>query len=129
MFQQSDFFQPPQVPCCLAELGRQERPDQVPGDGRTHRSATHANDVEVIIFNSLPGGESVVDQSSSNSRNLVGANRHADATAANRDAAIYLPVGNSLSQRDHKLQIVVVWILSASSEVVNLVPCAFEMRD
>ena len=57
----------------LTELGRQERFDKVPGDGRTHCSAAQTNNVHVIILDPLPGGEVIADQTGSNAGNLVGA--------------------------------------------------------
>jgi hypothetical protein len=67
----TNFGQPPEVPLLLAELGVQERLYKVPGGGRTCRAAAEADDVDVIILDSLPRGEVVVDQRSSHSRHLI----------------------------------------------------------
>ena len=57
----------------LAELGRQERLDKVPGQERPQCPSAQTNYVHVIILDPLSGGEVIADQTGSNSRNLVGA--------------------------------------------------------
>ena len=94
-FQGSHFAQAAQVPLGLAELGRQERLDEIPGDRRPHRPAAHAEDVHVIVLDALPGREVIVDQAGANTRNLVGADRRADAAAADRHAALHLSRGDA----------------------------------
>ena len=46
----------------LAELSCQERLDEVPGDRRSDGPAAHAEDVQVIVLDTLSGREMVVDQ-------------------------------------------------------------------
>ena len=45
------------MPLFLTELCRQEDLDKFPGDGRPCGPAAHANDIHVIVFDSLPRGE------------------------------------------------------------------------
>src|SRR5262249_22395982 len=89
-FQAGHLAQAPQVPLGLAELGPKERLDEVPGHGRPHGPAAHAEDVHVIVLDSLSGRAVIVDQSGSDARDLVGTDRGADAAAANRRAAVHL---------------------------------------
>ena len=46
----------------LTELGRKKRFDQLPGHRGAQRPSTDANDVHVVVLDSLPGREVVVDQ-------------------------------------------------------------------
>jgi hypothetical protein len=61
LLQSGDFAESPQVSFSLAVLCREERLNQVPRDGWADSPATHAQDVHVVVFNSLPGGKVVVD--------------------------------------------------------------------
>ena len=97
-FQGSHLAQAAQVSLGLAELGGQERLDEVPGHGRSHGPAAHAEDVHVIVLDALPGREMVVDQRGADARNLVGADRRADAAAADRHAAVHLSRCHALAR-------------------------------
>src|SRR6185436_8561208 len=46
----------------VAELGGEERPHEVPGHAGSHRTAADTDDVHVVILDSLPRGEVVVDE-------------------------------------------------------------------
>src|SRR5258708_18319954 len=72
-FQGSYLAKAPQMPLGLAEPGRQESLDQIPGYGRSHGSAAHADDVHVVVFHALPRREMVVDKGGADARNFVGA--------------------------------------------------------
>jgi hypothetical protein len=52
------------MPRGLAELGRQERFDEIPGDGWSNGPSAHAKDIHVIVFHSLPGREVIVNKAS-----------------------------------------------------------------
>jgi hypothetical protein len=45
----------------LAEVGGEERLDQIPSDGWSHGPATHTENIHVIILDTLPRGEVVMD--------------------------------------------------------------------
>src|SRR4030081_184897 len=68
----------------VAELGGQERLHEIPGHAWTHRAATDADDVHVVVLDALPSGKVVMDQRGTNGRHLVGADRGAHAAAAER---------------------------------------------
>src|SRR5262245_54807469 len=46
----------------VTELGGDERLDEIPGHRRTHRPPAHAEDVHVVILDSLAGRKVVVNQ-------------------------------------------------------------------
>ena len=50
------------MPLGATELGCQEGLHQVPGYCRSYGTATHADDVHMIVLDPLPGGEVVVNQ-------------------------------------------------------------------
>src|SRR5262249_54532501 len=58
--QRRDLAEAPEVSLRPAAVGRQERLDEVPGHGRADGSAAHAEDVHVIVLDSLPSREVVV---------------------------------------------------------------------
>jgi hypothetical protein len=91
------------MPLGLAEPGSQKCLDQVPGYGRSHGPAAHANDVHVIVLDALPSREMVVHQPSADARNLVGANRRADTATADRHAAFHISIGDCSGERDDKV--------------------------
>src|SRR5688572_11111203 len=121
-FQGCHFAQTPQVSLVLAERGSQKRLDEVPGHGRSHRPAAHANNVHVIVLDPLPGREVVVNDGGANARDLVGTDRCADAAAADRHAALYLSRHHGPSQRDDEVRIVVARVQAMRSEIDDLMP-------
>ena len=84
----------------LDEFGRQENLDEIPGYGRSCRPAAHTNNVHVVVLDTLPGREVVVDETSADARNFVGTSRRAHAATRDRDAAFYLRAGYCPSQRN-----------------------------
>jgi len=110
------------VPLGLAELGGQKSLGEVPGDGRPHRPAAHAEDVHVVVLDPLLGGEMVVHQRGAHAWHLIGADRGAHAAAADRHAAIHLPGRHGPGQGDHEVGIVVARIEAMGAEIDHLVP-------
>jgi hypothetical protein len=45
----------------LTELGGQEGLDEVPSHRRSNCPAAHTEDIHVVVLNSLPGREMIVD--------------------------------------------------------------------
>jgi hypothetical protein len=74
----------------LTELGSQEGLDKIPSQHRACDSSAQADDVHVIVFDSLAGREVVGDQARACSRDLVSGHCRANAAAANCDSAFYL---------------------------------------
>src|SRR5262245_52230947 len=109
-FQGRHFAQAPQVALALAKLGGQTRLDEVPGHGRSHGSAAHANNVHMIVLDPLPGREVVVNDGGANARYLVGTDRCTDAATADRHTALHLSRHHGPGQRDDEVRIVVARI-------------------
>src|SRR5437764_9233267 len=91
----------------LAELSGEKRLDQVPGDGWSHGPAAHAKDVHVIVLDTLPGREVVVDQRRVNAPNFICAHRRAYAAATDRNSTLHLQRGYGQCQRDDIVGIVI----------------------
>ena len=81
-----DFRQAAHVPLGAAEASGQKRLDEQQREPIANHSSTEAEDIHVVILDSLARGEHVVDQPSANAGDLVRNNARADAAAANRDA-------------------------------------------
>src|SRR5882757_4985489 len=113
-FQGSHLAQPAQMSFGLTEPGSQKGLDEIPSHSRSHRSATHAEDVHVIVFDALPGREMIVDQRGADAGNLVGTDRRPYAAAANCHPAIDLPRRHSPTERNNKVRIVVVRVTGRS---------------
>ena len=96
------------MPVGLTELGVEKSLDEVPGDGRPDRPSAHAEDVEVIVLDALLRGEVVVDERRVDAGDLVGADRRANAAAADRHAALYVSRDDGLRERHDEVGIVVV---------------------
>ena len=109
------------MPLGLAELGGEERLDEIPGDGGSDRPSAHAEDVEVIVLDALLRGEMVVDERRADAGDLVGADRRADAAAADRHAALHASRNHGLGERHDEVGIVVVRIQRVCAEVDDLV--------
>src|SRR5262245_32527712 len=110
------------MPVRLAVLRSKVCLDKVPCHCWTHSPATHAEYVHVIIFDTLTGGEMIVDESGANARHFVGTDTRADPTAANSHASIHLAGRDGLRERQHEVGIIVLRIQTISAEVHDLVP-------
>ena len=86
--------------------------------------AAHAEDVHVIVLDALLRREMVVDERRADARNLVGADRGADAAAADRHAALHLSRDHGLGERNDEVGIVVAGIQSVRAEVDDFMPAA-----
>src|SRR5262245_26614077 len=112
----------------VAEFRDQERLNQVPGDGRPDGATTDANDVHVIVFDALSGGEVVMNQSGTGARNLVRADRGPDAAAADGDSALHRTRRDRLGERDDEVRIVVVGARLVRTEIDDIVPGGAQTR-
>src|SRR5262245_6838185 len=96
--------------------------DNIPCHCWTHGAAAHAEYVHVIIFDTLTGGEMIVDETGANPRHFVGTHARADPTAADSHASIHLPGHYGLRERQHKVGIIVKRVQAMGAEVHHLVP-------
>ena len=101
----------------LAELGGQKCFDQIPGQFCPNDAAAQANDVHVVVFDALPRREMIFDQGRANACNLIGADRRADAAAADGHAAHHLPLGNRTGEGDHEIRIVILRIQREGAKI------------
>jgi hypothetical protein len=120
--ERSHLPQSAQMPLGLAELGCEKCIDQVFGHSRSYGPSTHADDVHVVVLNSLLGGEVIVNQRSANPGNLVRTDRGTDAAAADRDAALYVPGGDRAGERYNEVRIIVTRIYAVRSKIDHVVP-------
>jgi len=107
-FKGSDFGKSAQMPVRLAALCGKVCQDKVPCHCWTHGAAAHAEYVHVIIFDTLTGGEMIMDEAGTNARNFVGTNGRADPTAANGQASIHLAGRHGLRERHHEVGLIVM---------------------
>ena len=105
----------------LAKLSGEKRLDQVPRDGWSHSPDAHANNIHVIVFDTLPRRKMVVNQGSPHTRNFVGAHRRAHAAPANRHSSFYILSSYCLRQSDDEVWIVIAFIQSIGTEIDDLV--------
>src|SRR5215831_4999646 len=110
------------MPVLLAVLRSQVCLDKVPGHFRTNGPASHAEYVHVIIFDTLMGGEMIVDESGANALHFVGTHRGADATAANSQASIHVAGGDGIREKNHEVGIIVSRVQGIGTEVHHLMP-------
>jgi hypothetical protein len=101
----------------IAEFGCQKCLNEIPGNGWSHGPAAHTDNVHMIVLDSLPGREVVVDQTGTNTHNLIGTNGRTDAAAADRHPTLYFAGGNSFRERDDEIWVVVAGIKAVSAEV------------
>ena len=81
-FKRGDFTQPADMTFFLCKLGGQEGIHQFSRDNETHHPAADAEDVHIVVLDSLVSRVVVLHQPGTHSRNLVGTDRGADAAAA-----------------------------------------------
>ena len=102
------------------------RLDEIPGDFGSDRPAAHAEHVHVVILHALLRREVVVDERGADARDLVGADRRADAASADGHAAFDRPRHDGAGERDHEVRIVVVRVEGVGAEIDD--PCPAERR-
>src|SRR5438046_429070 len=81
--------------------------DQSTRDLGAHRSAAEAEDVQVVVFDALASRKVILDECRAHAGDLVGANRNADAAAAQRQTAFDLTARNGAGEGDDEVGIVV----------------------
>src|SRR5262245_20295310 len=116
------------MPGRVAEFRGQKRLNEIPRDGGPDGAATDADDVHVVVFDPLSRGKVVMNQSGTGARNLVGADRGADAAAANGDSTLHGARRHRLSERDDEVRIVVVGAQLVRSKINDIVSGGAETR-
>src|SRR5258708_59614 len=103
----SNFRQPPlkSLSCLIgrAQIGLQK----IPGETGTDDSSTKADDVHIIILDSLMRRKNFMHQRCTNAGYLVGSETGTYATAADRDTPLSLSAGDCLGQGQDEVRKVV----------------------
>src|SRR5262249_22551115 len=120
--------QPPKMSWGLPDLGSEERLHEIPGHARSHGAATDADDVHVIVFDSLCCRKMVMDQSGAHPRDLVRTDRGPHAAAADGDTALERCRRHRLGERDDEIRVVVVRAQRVSAKIDDVVSCRAKPR-
>jgi hypothetical protein len=116
-FQGAHLAQTTHVPLSIAEFGCQECFNEIPSNRRSHSPAAHTDNVHVIVLDSLLGREVVVDQTGTNTYNLIGTNGRTNAAATDCHATLYVAGGDSLRERNDEIGVVVGGVKAVSAEI------------
>jgi hypothetical protein len=125
----SHLSQSAQMPLGLAELGCEKCIDQVLGHSGSYGPSAHADDVHVVVLNSLLGGEVIVNQPGADPGNLVRADRGTDPAPADREAALYLSGSDRAGERYNEVRIIITRIHFVRSKVDHVVPRLAKMSN
>src|SRR5262245_3935972 len=117
------------MPFCLTVRCRQIGSDQIPSHFRPHSPSAHAQNIHVIVFDSLLSRKVIVHQRGANPFHLIGADGCTYPTAADRHAPFHFARDNCVSERDDKVWIVVHVIEDVCAEVGNLVASSTQLRN
>ena len=86
-----------------AEARRQERLHQVPGQPVANHQRAEADEIKVVVFHSLMGGEGFMNQTSPHASDLFGGSASSHPASTDGD-----PAGDCTTQGDKKIRIIVV---------------------
>ena len=113
----------PAVHCAQVGLG------QIPSHFRSHSSSDHAQNVHMVVLDTLPGREMVVDERSPDTFHLIGANGCTHPAAADRNATIHFTGSHCVRQRDNEVRIVVAWIEAVCAKVSDHMASGSQFRN
>jgi len=103
------------------ESCREKSLNQFPRDRVAHHEATETNHVQVVVLDPLMRGETLVDQTGPDARDLVGRHTRPYSTPTYRHAAIHFPTGNRVCQRNDKIRIIVIRVRPVAAKIVHVV--------
>src|SRR5918998_810764 len=92
-----DFLEPAHVPLAAVERRAEEGANELRGEVGADHAGPEAEDVHVVVLDTLMRGIGVVTEAGSYSADLVGGDGGADARAADEDAALSLARGERLA--------------------------------
>ena len=98
-----------------AEAGGHESLYEFPGECGPDNFSTQTNDIHVVIFDALTGGEDIMDERGAHAWNLVRRDGRSYSAAAERQSAFNLPCCDSPGQWDDEVGVVISGV-----EVVRL---------
>ena len=81
----------------------------------------------MIVFNSLLGGEMVMNQAGMNSLDLVCTDGSSNTATADRNTALHLSGNDRMGQRNNVVGIVIVMAKLMGPEVYNLMPGSLKL--
>jgi hypothetical protein len=113
----------------MAELGSEESLHKVPRDGGADSPTTHANDIHIVVFDSLHGSEVIVNDRCANAWNLVRTHRGANSAAADRYATLDISGGDRAGQRNDEIGVVVGRIHDMRAEIDYLMSRRAQLGD
>jgi|SRR5215469_1672738 len=110
------------MPVRATEVGPEKIGEAIPSHCDTHRSATQAKDIQVVVLHPLSSREIVMTKGGSRSGHLIGGHRSSDSAAANQDTPLYFSVRDCLCDRNGEIRIVVAGVVPFISKVDDLMP-------
>src|SRR5262245_7259786 len=105
----------------LTELGGQEGLHEIPGHTLPCRAATDADDVHVVVFDTLRRRKMIMDQPGPDTGNLVRADRGPHTAAADGNTTLDRSCRYGLSERNDEIRIVVVRGQRVGAEIYDVV--------
>ncbi len=127
LFELADFFDAPLVAAAF-ECGVHPDFDQPLGAAGTEHVAREAENVEVVVAAAEFGGDFVCTGGGTHAGKFVGANCHADAGAANQDAAIGFAAANFFGDQGCEIGVVDAGV-ARRAFVEDFVAFRFQQRD
>jgi len=113
----------------LTILGTKKCLHKVPGHARTHGAPPHAEDVHVVILNSLLGREMIMNQAGPYTLGFIGTDRGPHTTATNRNTPLHLTSNHCSGQRRDIIGVIIARIQLMSPEVDNFMTRSFQLGD
>jgi len=101
------FCKTAQVAWSAAEASREKCANQLPGQRWADYFPSQTENIHVVIFDALVGGENIMDKPCANTGNFVRNDGGTHAAAAERDSALYLSSSYSSRQWDDGFGIVI----------------------
>ena len=111
----------------LTVFGIQECLHQIPCHTGTDSAPSHAEDIHVIILDTLLRGEMIVDQAGAHAFGFVGANRGTDAASADCNTSLNLPGDHGEGQGSNIVGIVIARIQFVGPKINDLMTGGLEL--
>jgi hypothetical protein len=108
VFELRHFRQTAPMALGTAETGEEKCFNQLPGKSMPNDKTTEADQIDVIVLDSLVGRKRVMNQTGSDARHLVGNNRSTDSAAADGNTSLHISSGDCSGQRHDKIRIIVI---------------------
>ena len=100
--------------------------DQFAGEGRPNHFPTETKDIHVVVFDTLMGGENIVDKRGTHTGNLVRGDGRSYTAAAERHSPLNFPRRDGPRQRNDEVGVVISGVQLVRAEVHDFVSRATE---